>query len=371
MVGALGIQLRADLGFGLGQLGILASAFFAASALGSTVLGRLAQRLGAARSLRTGALTTAAAMLAIAGLARSWEALVALVVVCGFANAFIQPAANLALAQGVSERRRGLAFGIKQSAIPLAGLLSGAAVPLFGVLIGWRWAFTTVAVAALASAAATRLIGPPAPPPQGGRAVTSSPTSTGRQLVLIAIAGGLASGAANAMGAFIVDAGVQGGLSVSAAGALLSFGSVVGLTSRTGAGWLIDRRGGSGLRMVTGLMAGGALGMATLAAGVVIGSSPLLVVGVAIGFGAGWGWPGLYHYGVVQLRPHAAAAATGSVQTGVFIGGLIGPAVFGWAVETSSYAVAWAGAGVALVGAAITMAIAVPPRWLGRRARTR
>ena len=56
----------------------------------------------------------------------------ALLAVAGLANAVNQPAINLFMADQVPLDRQGLAFGIKQSAIPGAILVSGLALPLAG-----------------------------------------------------------------------------------------------------------------------------------------------------------------------------------------------------------------------------------------------
>ena len=63
-----------------------------------------------------------------------------------------QPAANLLLARAVPADRQGLAFGIKQSAIPAAAMLGGLAVPSIALTWGWRWAFAAGGAFALMSA---------------------------------------------------------------------------------------------------------------------------------------------------------------------------------------------------------------------------
>lgn len=45
--------------------------------------------------------------------------------------------------------RRGFAFGVKQSAVPLTAMLAGLAVPVFAVTVGWRWAFGAAAALGL------------------------------------------------------------------------------------------------------------------------------------------------------------------------------------------------------------------------------
>src|SRR5690606_19508698 len=49
--------------------------------------------------------------------------------------------------------RQGIAFGIKQSAIPLATLLGGIAVPAITLSVGWRWTYVAGATFAVLAAA--------------------------------------------------------------------------------------------------------------------------------------------------------------------------------------------------------------------------
>ena len=73
------------------------------------------------------------------------------------------------------------------------------------------------------------------------------------------------------------------------------------------------------------LLAVGAAGLALLA----VPGTPALAVGVLLGFGLGWSWPGLMNFAVVRLHPQAPAAATSITQTGVYAGGCLGPLSLG------------------------------------------
>ncbi|MBA3358615.1 MAG: MFS transporter, partial [Thermoleophilaceae bacterium] len=138
LVGVLSLQIRSDLGVSLAQAAAGVTVFFAAGALGTASLGRLSQRMGALESMRTAAVISGLSMLAIAAFASSLEILLGLLVVAGLANALNQPAINLLMAEEVPLGRRGLAFGVKQSAIPAAILVSGLALPLVALPLGWR-----------------------------------------------------------------------------------------------------------------------------------------------------------------------------------------------------------------------------------------
>lgn len=343
LTGALATQIRDDLHFGAAALGLAVGSHFACAAVASAPLGRVSERLGAGRALRTGSVASGLLLLGAAGLSRSWGLLVVFLAAGGVANALIQPAANLFLARIVPERRQGLAFGIKQSAIPAGTLLGGLAVPAVALTVGWRWAY--VCAAALAFLASATV-----PDRQDG--VSESPAARPRisepQLGLMSVGVAFGAAAAGALAGFLVSGAVDSGVEAGPAGVLLSAGSLIGISVRLSAGAWLDRRGGPPLRTVTLMLLGGAIAYAVMSAH----EAWLYVAAVPLAFGAGWAWPGLTNLAVVRLRPQAPGAATGVIQIGTYLGAVLGPLVFGVVVDTTSYTVGWLLASVwALVGA--------------------
>lgn len=317
LIGGLAVQLGDDLGFSPAGLGLAVSVYFGVGALASVPSGRLVERYGPAVVARCAILLSAGTMLAVAALARSYAVLVGLLALGAAANALGQLASNAALARHVPARRQGLSFGVKQAAIPVATLLAGAAVPTVALTAGWRWAFVVAAAAALAALPAV-----PAREPRPDR--TAAPARAGRAgtaLLVVGAAAMLAAAAANALGTFVVDSSVGRGLTPGLAGLTLTLGSAVCVVARVGAGWLADRRPTGHVAVIAGMLVVGAAGLGLLAAA---GPAPL-VLGVVLGFGLGWAWPGLMTFAVVRLHPQAPAAATSITQTGVYAGGCLGP----------------------------------------------
>jgi MFS family permease len=348
VVGGLAVQLRADLDFGEGRLGLAVAVFFAASALGSAPFGRLVERIGAYRGTVAGTVAAAVSMLGIALLARSWWSLAAWLAVAGLANAIVQVAVNLQLARRITPDRLGLAFGLKLSAVPASTLLAGLAVPLLALTIGWRYAFAAGALLAVA-ATTTLPRTTPAPPRRAGRPVARTGDARVDALLVVAVAGGLGTAAANSLGAFVVDSSVLAGVDPAMGGWLLAGGSVLGIAVRVSAGMVADRVDRTVLPAVAGLLALGAVGLWLLGEA---GADARLPVAVALAFGAGWGWNGLFNLAVVRHNANAPAAATGITQAGVYLGGVVGPPVFGALAEAFGYAQAWrAAAGVVLASA--------------------
>lgn len=353
---------REDFAFGPSQLGLAVTSFFVASAVAVLPGGRLCERVGARSAILAAVSGSAVASLGLAATASSIASVVPWMVLAGVANGVAQPAGNLALARGVPASRNGLAFGIKQSAIPASTLSAGAAVPLLGLTVGWRWAFVVIALAA----AALAMVMPPhayASPGRRGRPRGRGGDIALRPLVALAVATGLGSAFATSLGAFYVESAVSAGTDVGTAGVLLVVGSVSVIVVRMLLGWQSDRMGRDELGVVVGLMAVGTTGFLGLAAA---GGTWWIVPATLVAFMAGWGWPGLFNQAVVQLNDDAPAMATSITQAGVFVGGVAGPALFGAIADHVSFAAAWAMAAAFCACAAGGISVA---RVMVRRAR--
>lgn len=336
LTGGLSVFMAPDLRFDEQQLGFSVAGFFLASALASVPGGRLAERVGPRLAMLMPILVTFGSLIAIGWAVTSWPLLVAVLLLAGAANGVLHPAANLRLAREVSSAHRALAFGIKQSAIPAATLLAGLAVPAVGLTLGWRQGFLGAALLAL-------LVGAVALRGAGGAGPSIAPPprlSTGwRPLIVLTVAAGLGSGAANAMAAFLIPSMVASGMAPRHAGALLVGASLGCIAMRVFIGWRADHRTGGHLRVVALLLATGCAGYVLLAW--VEAPVPVLAVGAVLAFTAGWGWAGLFNFAVVERNPEGPAAATGVTQVGIFSGAVVGPSVFGTLVVSSSYTVAW------------------------------
>jgi MFS family permease len=339
MTGALAVQIGRDVDLGATRLGIASGAFFGAAAMSSALMGRLAERIGPGRAMRGAALASAALQAGLA-LAPGYAWLLLFLLVAGPANSLAQVGANLLLAKGIHPMRQGWALAVKQAGMPGATLVGGLAVPALAVTVGWRWAFAAGALGAVAAATSVPV---GAVAPGGRRPVGRRVDVPIGPLVVLAAAVGFAAAANGTLATFVVSAGVDAGLGESAAGLVLTLGSAAGITMRLVVGARADRRGGRHLPVVSMLLAGGAVGYLLLAPGLV--ATHLL--GALVAFGSGWAWPGLFNLAVVRLNPTAPAAATGITQTGVYVGGLTGPILFGLVVDSAGYGLAWLLAGLA------------------------
>ncbi|MGH9054467.1 MAG: MFS transporter [Acidimicrobiales bacterium] len=358
LVGTVAVQMRDSLHFGTGGLGAAVALYYLGAAASSVLFGHLVERVGGFLTMRAAAIGSAVTLLLTATVVQDLSDLLPVMVAAGVASAAMQPAANQVLARRVAGTRQGLAFGVKQSAVPLAALLAGVAVPALALTVGWRWAFAAGAALAVGTAAviprstrtlaerrAERLARPP-------RAVRRGP------LVMMAVAFGLGVGAASALAAFLVSSAVASGIDRGDAGLLAAFGAAAALVSRIVTGSRADRRGRMHFRVVAAMLFVGAVGYAALAVAVGSGVAWLYVPVVVVVFAAGWGWNGLFNFVLVQTHPDHPARATAITQTGGRIGGVVVPFVFGQVASQVSYSWAWAFCALLAAMAGVVMLLA-------------
>lgn len=349
--GSLAVQLQRDLGFGDAALGLAVGVFYAVGAVGSPWMGRIVERIGSQRSLRLGAVVSAAGQVLIAVAVQQLWLLIVLLALGGLANSLAQPASNVYLAGLVPQHRLGLALGIQKSAIPAAALFGGLAVPV-AADVGWRWAFAVGAAFALFAAWQV----PQEPVGSVRKRVDRGavPDVATRTLILLAVGVGFGSSASNALSAFLVRGGVEAGLGENGAAVLLVIGSILGIGVRLLFGHRADGRPGRTLAFMVWLFAAAAVTFVMLSTE----RELMFVIGTPLAFATAYAWPGLFHLAVVRSNPSAPGVATGIAMTGTLAGAVAGPLVFGVVAEHVSYTAAWLSAAGFLVLACVIVSAA-------------
>ncbi|MCY4369553.1 MAG: MFS transporter [bacterium] len=350
LVGALAVQLRADLDFSPTQLGIAAASFRGVVSLSSAALGRVADLTGPSRAMRASVALTAVAALTIGLFVNSWEALVGCLVLAGVGSALGGPAMSTFIARAVRLGRRGIAFGIQQAGPPGAALVGGFAVPLVALTLGWRWAFgatgiLTLLVLLLIPGVAT------APRRTDGEPLAALPL---REPVILAAAMAFGFGSATTMSTFLVESAVDAGIGKGEAGLVLALGGASSIGARLITGRLADRWAHSHLLVAAWMLAAGFAGYLLLATG----SPAAMVIGTIIAFSFGWGFSAIVFFAVGRMYPENPGAAAGMLLTGGSLGGIVTPVVFGYILETTSYGLAWTVLSVWAVLAAALLATA-------------
>lgn len=343
LVGALAIQLKQSLDFDAAGLGIAISAYSLAAAVCSMPMARMVARVGAAKAMLFAALISICAMALVAGVVSTWLELLFVLMIAGVATSVIQPATNTFLGRAAGSAHQGLAFGLKQAAIPGATLVGGLAVPLIVHPLGWRLTFF---VGALATGLVLTLVvqadvvhlSDPRLKPESIRAATTER----KVLMLLALGFGIGMIAASILPAFLVLSGGAAGLTNSDAGLVEAACGALAILVRVVAGFYADRRKGRHLHTVAIMVGLGAAGFGCVSAGIELKSTPLFVLGGLIAFGAGWGWNGLLQLAVTRAYPETVASATAVLQTAGRFASVLGPLAFGFISAHSSIATAWA-----------------------------
>lgn len=344
LFGGLAVQITGELGMGVSAIGWISGIYFAVTAATTVPSGRIVDRFGALVTARTAIGLSAAGLLGVAAFAHDPVVLTAFMVLCAPANGLGQLASNTVLSEWAPVGRRGLLFGAKQASVPLCTMLGGLSVPVVALTLGWRWAFVIGAGLVLLALVPLAGLGRPAVRPrnQGARSFDA-------QLLLFAVATFLGALAATPIGSFAATFTVDIGGSESYAGLVLMIGGIAGVIGRTGFGALADFREGGEFRIIALMLAAGAAGVATY----LLELPWLLPIGTAAAYGLGWAWPGLMNHAVVQRYADAPALATSVTQTGIFLGGAIGPIGFGLVVDHAGWGAGWTAAVAAMAASAL------------------
>lgn len=343
LVGSMAVLIRAELTLAQTELGLLVAAFFAAAAVTSVPISRRLDSGNAASVLAWCAVGAAIVMAAMAVVTSAWWHLVVFMAFAGTASVTTQLAANEVIADMVAPQRQGVAFGLKQAAVPLGTLVAGLLMPAIGLTLGWRWGFGGAAALALTVAIVV-------PSRKGFRLSRATLTATRRTQrrpwIILAVAAGCAGAAGNSLGPFIVGYAMTTGFTAADAGLLLAAGAGAGVAARIVAGIAADRLGRGALLLMIGLLGIGALGIGLLA----LASSPgLQIAGVLMAFSGAWGWAGVLLLAISRVAAGSVASAMGIVAIGPLLGAVLGPPAFGWLVEHASWNVAWTGMIAAIV----------------------
>src|SRR5207244_4340872 len=144
--------IRHGYGLTFPQIGVVLAALNFGLVVTLLPWGIVADRIGERAVLASG-LTGCAAALAIAGLTSSFAGLVAALAVAGALGGGTQSASGRAVMRWFGPEERGLALGIRQTAVPLGGAIAAGVLPALTAHISLRAAFFGLAAGCVAGAA--------------------------------------------------------------------------------------------------------------------------------------------------------------------------------------------------------------------------
>jgi MFS family permease len=342
---AIAPALRDEYGLGLQGVGLLLAAEWVGLTVGLLPWGFITDRIGERVALAIG-LTGCGVLLAVMSTVESAVGAGFLLAAAGGVGASVQSASGRALMQWFPTGERGLAFGVRQTAVPVGGVIGAVTLPLLveagGVEAALLFLGGFCAATALVGYAVLREL--PAGEVEPGHV---SGTLRDRQLWFLSGGSGLYVTAQMVLFSFLVLY-LHDERSFSAAGAagVLAAAQVVAMFLRIGVGHWSDvaRSRIVPLRRI-GLATTATFGVAAILLGasdaVVV---PLLVAATALSAA----WNGLAFVAAAELAGTArSGAAIGLQQTVLSVSGIVVPPLFALVVGLSSWQIGFLAAALA------------------------
>lgn len=349
------------------HIGLMTSAFYLGALILSVPLGWFVDRFGVMWALVGSQFVVGTFILAVSQ-AHSFGMVLFFLVLGGIGYSGINPSSGKAIMGWFPWRGRATAMSIKQTGIPLGGALAAATLPALAQAFSWRAAFVVTGVVTVASGILTLFLYKE----PGGGGIRQEPATflykdwrrmleifRNRDLVLlnVLVVAYLALQMVVMTYLVLFFRDVLG-RSVLVAGVFLSIAHIGGVIGRLMWGLLSDYAM-AGRRRPVLLLNGGLSALMCFACAFLSPGHPswlLFLFVFVFGFSA-IGWNGLYLTYVGELSgKDQAGAAMGASLTIIYVGVLLGPPLFGFAIDrTGSYALSWMIA--AAVMAAATMLI--------------
>ena len=334
--------IREQFDASLSQVGVLLASLWVGTILTLLGWGLLADRLGERVVLGTG-LGMCGVLAILAGLAGDFWVLLGVLFLASAAGASVNAASGRAVMQWFGPEERGLALGIRQTAIPLGVGICAVVLPSVESAGGFEAAFAFLGGLCIFAALVAFAVIREAPVRDAELEGDSIPwTLRDSRLWTLSIGSGLYLGAQIPLMSFAVlflhDAH---GLSPARAGVVLAIFQAGAVLTRIGAGRLSDQLG-TRLRPLRWIGLASAAGL--LATALLAQSRISLVVTVIIVAGAiSMAWNGLSLTVAAELAGRArSGAAIGFQQTTLGVIGVLVPVLFANLVEATSWRTAFA-----------------------------
>ena len=332
-IAVLAPALRDSYGLSLGQTGVLLAATNAGSLLTLLPWGLAADRFGE-RNVTSVGLTLAAAALVGAAFAGSFLELLAALVGAGAAAASVNAATGRAVMHWFAREQRGLALGVRQTAVPLGGLIAAVTLPHVGSV---RTALLALGGGCIAAAAAGALLLQEAGQADGGPQVPSRQTLRDRRIWRLSWGSSLLLVPQVCLVGFaVLFLHERRGLAPGSAAAVFAAVQVLGAGARVGAGRWSDRLGS---RVVPLRRIALALGASVVLTALLVPSPRVVLLPVlVVAGGLAMSWNGLSFTAAAEAAGHGrSGAALGLQQTALSVTGTILPPAFGALVGATSW----------------------------------
>jgi len=333
--------LREEYDLSLGEIGVLLSAEWVGALITLLPWGLAADRYGERVVLALG-LSGSAACLVGAAFASDFTTLLVLLGLSGAAGASVNSASGRAVMHWFAADERGLALGVRQTAIPLGGLVAALTLPAIAAGGGSQSAFLFLATLCAGGALAGGVVLRGREPGEGVEAASIARTLGDGRLWRLCLGSGVYLYAQVAVIGFgVLFLHDEHAFSEREAALVIAASQVLAVGFRIGAGRWSDLLGSRvvPLRKV-GLAVAAALGVTALFAN---GPVWLLVLAVALAGGLSMAWNGLAFTAAAELAgARRSGAAIGFQQSVLSAIGVAAPVLFAVSVSSLSWTAAFA-----------------------------
>lgn len=313
--------------------------------------GLVADRIGERAVLGTGLLGCALALV-LAGRTTSYGALVAALALAGALGGGVQSASGRAVMSWFAPAERGLALGIRQTAVPVGGAIAAGVLPALSSHVSLRAAFYALA-AGCAFAAVVGVALLRAEPGGDDHAELVRPLRNPRVWLLCAGSTFYVATQIALLGFVVLFLHDVRGMSTGTAAAVLAAIQVLGGVARIVVGLSSDRLA---MRVVPLRWIALLLAAAMIAAAVLVHAPLWILVPVLIAAGTfALSWNGLSYTAAAEAAGRArSGAAIGLQQTFLSAGSIVAPIVFAAVVHHTTWRLGfWLAAASPLVGYAL------------------
>jgi sugar phosphate permease len=329
-------QLRDTYGLSLTEIGIVLSAEWIGLTFAMLPWGFAADRFGERATLAVG-LTACAAFLAGAAYAPDFGTLVAMLTLAGVAGGSVQSGSGRAVMRWFGAHERGLALGVRQTAVPIGGFVAAVVIPLLG---GPREGLLFLAAFVLSGAIAGAAVLRARPDGELPETVEVEATLRDRRLlVLCGVSGAYVVAQVILMGFLVLYLHDERGFSTGAAAAALAVSQVAAAALRIGVGhWSdVSRSRTRPLRNV-----GVAMTVSiALVALTVSAAGELAAAAIVVATALSMAWNGLSFTIAAELGGRRSGAAIGLQQTVLSASGVGAPVAFAILVSWTSWQTAF------------------------------
>jgi MFS family permease len=344
-VAVLAPALRDQYDLSLGETGVLISASLLGSVLTLVPWGMAADRFGERAVLVTGIGACGGALL-LAAQAHSFWALFGCLFATGLAGASVHSSSGRAVMSWFPAHQRGLALGIRQTAIPIGGFAVSLFIPPIEHAFGIPWAFAALGVACLAAAVVGGLVLREAAPVDEQEHVGPPPLRDGRVWSLALGSALVVAPQMCVVGFAVLFLHDRRGLDAGTAAGVLAAIQLCGIGARIGAGRWSDVAGSRIAPLRSIALASAVL---TFATALLVGAPLWLLVPSLVVTGVfAMSWNGLAFAAATEIAGRArSGAAIGLQQTVLNAVGAAYPPVFGVLVAGTSWR--WGFASIAVL----------------------